>query len=138
MRNLDGEAIAIPNGSVTSVINKTKYWLRVNYTIRIAWNQDIDQAMAIMSIVAEQMQQDPEWQDRILEPAQLLGVEDISYAGIEIHILIKTQPCEQWNVGREFRRRLKYAFDQAGIQVGIPHQTMTLMPSDVEAEANTF
>ncbi|MBE9176509.1 hypothetical protein IQ225_16490 [Synechocystis salina LEGE 06155] len=31
---------------------------------------------------------------------------------ILICLLIKTQPCEQWNVGREFRRRVKQAFDK--------------------------
>lgn len=135
LRNLDGDAIAIPNSQITAVTNKTKYWSRVNFTIRIAWNQDIDQATAIMTTVADAMQQEPEWEERILEPVQILGVDDVSYEGILIHLLIKTQPCEQWNVGREFRRRVKQAFDQADIRVGIPHQTITLLPTATEQGA---
>jgi small conductance mechanosensitive channel len=127
LRNLDGESIAIPNSKISSVINKTKYWSRVNFTIRIAWNQDIDKAIAVMSQVADQMQSEPEWGERFLEPAQILGVDEVSHEGILIHLLIKTQPNEQWNVGREFRRRVKQAFDGAGISVGIPHQTISVI-----------
>jgi small conductance mechanosensitive channel len=127
LRNLDGESIAIPNSKISAVINRTKYWSRVNFTIRIAWNQDIDKAIAVMTEVADQMQKEPEWGERFLEPAQILGVDEVSHEGILIHLLIKTQPNEQWNVGREFRRRVKLAFDKAGISVGIPHQTIAVI-----------
>ena len=129
LRNLDGESIAIPNSKISAVINKTKYWSRVNFTIRIAWNQDIDQAIAVMTQVADLMQRESEWGERFLEPAQILGVDEVSHEGILIHLLIKTQPNEQWNVGREFRRRVKLAFDKAGISVGIPHQTIAVIHS---------
>ena len=134
LRNLDGDSIAIPNSKISTVNNKTKYWSRVNFTIRIAWNQDMDKAMSIMTAVADAMQQEPEWEEQILEPAEILGVDDVSHEGILIHLLIKTQPCEQWNVGREFRRRVKQAFDKAEIRVGIPHQTITLMPTTTTQE----
>ncbi len=41
---------------------------------------------------------------------------------ILIRLLIKNQPLQQWPVGREFRRRLKKAFDEQGIKIGIPQQ----------------
>jgi small conductance mechanosensitive channel len=89
----------------------------------------MDKAATIMTAVADTMQQEPEWEEQILEPAQILGVDDVSHEGILIHLLIKTQPGEQWNVGREFRRRVKQAFDRAEILVGIPHQTIKLLHS---------
>ena len=39
---------------------------------------------------------------------------------------IKTEPLEQWSVAREFRYRLKRAFDEQGIHVGNPQQRMVL------------
>lgn len=129
LRNLDGESIAIPNSKISAVINKTKYWSRVNFTIRIAWNQDMDQAIAVMTEVADLMQRESEWGEIFLEPAKILGVDEVSHEGILIHLIIKTQPNEQWNVGREFRRRVKLAFDKAGISVGIPHQTIAVIHS---------
>lgn len=129
LRNLDGESIAIPNSKISAVINKTKYWSRVNFTIRIAWNQDMDQAIAVMTEVADLMQRESEWGEIFLEPAKILGVDEVSHEGILIHLIIKTQPNEQWNVGREFRRRVKLALDKAGISVGIPHQTIAVIHS---------
>ncbi|WP_277922734.1 hypothetical protein [Synechocystis sp. FACHB-383] len=37
-------------------------------------------------------------------------------------------------MGLEFRQRVKQAFDKAEIRVGIPHQTITLMPSATDQE----
>ncbi len=37
---------------------------------------------------------------------------------------IKTKPIEQWVVGREFLRRIKYAFDADGIEIPFPHQSV--------------
>jgi len=54
---------------------------------------------------------------------------------------IKTRPIKQWVVGREFNRRIKYAFDVAGIEIPFPHQRVYFgdagKPFDVRiAEAN--
>jgi moderate conductance mechanosensitive channel len=37
---------------------------------------------------------------------------------------IKTKPIQQWSVGREYRRRLKIAFDKNNIEIPFPHQTI--------------
>ncbi|MGK7932893.1 MAG: mechanosensitive ion channel family protein, partial [Microcystaceae cyanobacterium] len=58
----------------------------------------------------------------ILEAPEILGIDEISHTGILIRLIIKTQPLEQWSVAREFRLRLKEAFDEQGIEVGIPRQ----------------
>ncbi len=58
----------------------------------------------------------------ILEAPEILGIDKISHSGILIRLLIKTQPLQQWPVGRELRRRLKKAFDEQGIEIGIPQQ----------------
>ena len=59
---------------------------------------------------------------KILEPADILGIEKVSHDGIMIRLLIKTLPAEQWAVGRELRLRVKEAFDRSGISLGIPQR----------------
>jgi small conductance mechanosensitive channel len=39
-----------------------------------------------------------------------------------IRVWIKTQPLKQWNVAREYRRRLKITLDAAGIYIPVPQQ----------------
>ncbi len=129
LRNLDGQVIAIPNSRISTVINNTKEWSRVNFTIKIAWHEDIKQAIAVMTQVANQMQNEPEWGSKILEPMEVLGVDEVSHEGIVIHILIKTQPSEHWGIGREFRFRVKQAFDEMGISLGIPHHKISVLNS---------
>ncbi len=41
-----------------------------------------------------------------------------------IRVWIKTQPLKQWDVAREYRRRLKIAFDKAGIIIPVPQQAI--------------
>ena len=127
LRNLDGQLISIPNRKIESVINNTKNWSRVNFTIRIAWNEDINQAIEVMTQVAATMQSDPLWEDKFLEPAEILGVDEISNEGVLVRLIIKTQPSQQWNVGREFRLRVKQALDEAGIAVALPHHKISVI-----------
>jgi small conductance mechanosensitive channel len=127
LRNLDGQLISIPNRKIESVINNTKNWSRVNFTIRIAWHEDIDRAIEIMTQVAAKMQSEPLWQEKFLEPVEILGVDEISHEGILLRLLIKTQPSQQWSVGREFRLRVKHALDEAGIAVALPHHKISVI-----------
>jgi len=124
LRNLDGQSIAIPNGKISTVINNTKDWSRVNFGLTISLNADIRKAMEIIRDVSQTMQSEPEWKDKILEPVDILGVDEISHQGIVIRFLIKTSPSQQWAVGRTFRFRLKTALDRAGISLGIPQQSI--------------
>ncbi|WP_172820773.1 mechanosensitive ion channel family protein [Cyanobium sp. NIES-981] len=120
LRNLDGELISIPNGTITTVRNLSSSWSRVNYALTVSIGADVDAVMALMESVAQDLFRDPAWAERILEPPEMLGIDEIAHTGVLIRILIKTQPLQQWPVGREYRRRLKQALDAAGIDVGVP------------------
>ncbi|MDJ1179847.1 mechanosensitive ion channel family protein [Roseofilum sp. BLCC_M91] len=122
LRNLDGQLIIIPNGQVSTVINSTKDWSRSNLTIKIALGADLKKSMEIIKQVSNELEEDEEWKGKILEPVNILGVDDISHEGIIIRFLIKTVPGEQWAVARTFRLRIKKALDESGISLGIPQQ----------------
>lgn len=129
LRNLDGQLIIIPNGQVSTVTNSTKDWSRSNLTIKIALAADLKKAMEIIKQVSNDLEQDAEWKDKILEPVNILGVDDISHEGTIIRFLIKTVPGEQWAVSRTFRLRIKKALDEAGIALGIPQQMWCTTPT---------
>ncbi|EKU96198.1 small-conductance mechanosensitive channel [Leptolyngbya sp. PCC 7375] len=126
LRDPEGRLITIPNGQISTIANLTKDWSRIDFTIEIAYNADIKQALELIRTVADTLFADPRWQDKILEPASVLGVDHISHAGILIRVWIKTQAMQQWPVGREFRLRLKQAFDKANIQIGLPQHKILL------------
>ena len=78
-----------------------------------------------MGEVAQIMAVDPQWQEDILEPVSVIGVNQVSHAGIQLMIRITVKRLRQWDVEREFRRRIKLNFDEQGIQIGIPKQTLS-------------
>ncbi len=59
-----------------------------------------------------------------MEPLNILGVEDFGESEVTIRMFFKTQPLKQWDVSREFRRRVKQAFDERGIELPFPHRTL--------------
>jgi small-conductance mechanosensitive channel len=124
LRGDEGRLISIPNGNIDIVQNLTKEWSRVDFKIEIAYDADIKHALEVIHQVAEEMRCEPQWQDLILEPASILGVDGITHNGILIQVWIKTQPIQQWAVGREFRLRIKLAFDREGIAIGMPQRLL--------------
>lgn len=124
IRSNEGNLITIPNSQILQAENMSRQWARCDYTVEVAYDTDVDEAIALIQSVAETLAADPEWGPLILDPTEILGVDHISHAGIKIRIWIRTLPLKQWSLAREFRRRLKIAFDHHGIHMGIPQQTI--------------
>ena len=130
LRSSEGHLITIPNSAITVVQNLSKEWSRVDLSISVAYESDLDQALSVIRQVAQSMSQDADWQELILDEPQVLGVENLDETGATVRLWIKTQPLKQWEVAREYRRRLKLAFDRAGISIGIPKQSLWLSNAD--------
>ena len=122
LRTVEGILVTIPHARVDVVENMSKDWSRVNFTVEVGYDTDVGLALQVLKDVAEEMAQDPQWQGQILDPLDNMGVNQIAHTGIQCMLRIKTQPGKQWGVEREFRRRLKLAFDRHDIQIGIPQR----------------
>ena len=124
LRSLDGELISISNGTISTVQNLTNEWSRLNLGIDVAYGTDLDKAMSVVQDVAQSLKEDADWTDLILEPPLVLGVDGFGDNSITIRLLITTRPMRQWDVGREYRLRLKKAFDEAGITIPFPQRSL--------------
>ncbi|MEA5511716.1 mechanosensitive ion channel family protein [Crocosphaera sp. UHCC 0190] len=122
LRDPEGRLITIPNSEVKIVANLSSKWSRADLNIPISYNTDIDQALHIIKNVAETMRQDRIWRSDILENPEILGVDNFEERGLIVRVWIKTKPLKQWDVSREFRRRLKVEFDRQGLPLPIPQQ----------------
>jgi len=60
----------------------------------------------------------------VLEPLEILGIDAFDDSQVTIKCMFKTKPIKQWAVAREFRRRVKKAFDAEGIEIPFPHRTI--------------
>jgi len=126
LRDSEGRLITIPNSEIKIVANLSSRWSRADLSIPVAYHADINQALKLIGTVGLGMDQDPQWWEQILETPQVLGVDNFGDRGLIIRVWIKTQPLKQWDVAREYRRRLKIAFDEAGIEIPVPLQFISL------------
>jgi small conductance mechanosensitive channel len=129
IRNNEGQLITIPNSSIAIVQNLSKDWARVDLTIRIAYDTDPDRALHILKDLAQEIYQESVWRSKIIDPPEVLGIDELEHSGMLIRIWIKTEPLQQWAVSREFRRRLKLRMEKEGLAIGIPQQTFLLKNS---------
>ncbi len=141
LRDTSGVVHIFPNGTVTTLSNMTKDWSAYLFDLSVAYKEDIDRVMRVIEQVGSEMVLDPKFGHLMLEAPEIFGVNEFADSAVVIRGRIKTRPIQQWAVGREFNRRIKYAFDAAGIEIPFPHRTIYFgdasKPFDVRiAEAN--
>ena len=124
LRDLEGRVIYIPNGKVETVINYTQEYAQALLNIGVAYKENVDQVMEVLGEIAEEMRQDPYYKRLILDKLEMLGVDEFSDSQVTIKCRIKTLPIKQWEVAREFRRRVKNKFDELDIEIPFPHRTV--------------
>ncbi|MBD3277981.1 MAG: mechanosensitive ion channel [Candidatus Aegiribacteria sp.] len=124
LRDLKGVVHVFPNGSINSLSNMTHDWSAYLFEIGVAYKEDTDQVMSVMQEVADGMRNDEYYGKMILEDLELYGVDKFDSSAVIIKARLKTKPIKQWEVGRQFLGRLKKAFDERGIEIPFPHQTL--------------
>jgi small-conductance mechanosensitive channel len=121
LRDLDGIVHSIPNGEITTASNYTKEYSRLNLDVPVAYGEDLDHCIDVINRVGQELAKDPAWGPKIRSAPQSLGVNKFGDSGIDIKVLGDTKPMMQWEVTREYRRRIKKAFDEEGIEIPWPH-----------------
>jgi small conductance mechanosensitive channel len=124
LRDLAGVVHVFPNGSIDTLSNMTLRWSAYLMDIGVAYKEDTDRVVEVMKRVAEELRADPELGPKMLGPLEVFGVDEFADSAVVLKARIRTQPIEQWTVGREYRRRLKKAFDAEGIEIPFPHLSL--------------
>lgn len=129
LRDLEGKVHAVPNGEISTITNMTKEWSRAVLDVGVAYREDIDEVIEVLRGLGDGLRSDPAFGPLIVEPMEILGVESFGDSGVNVRIMFTTKPVKQWQVAREFRRRLKKTFDEKGI--GLPFKHHMLYFGDV-------
>jgi small-conductance mechanosensitive channel len=117
LRDFTGDINIVPNGSITRVTNKSRGNMRALVDTAISNEENIDKAIGIIKKVCEEMKKDFK---EIVEGPEVLGVTDISDAGIVIRVIAKTLPMKQWNIEMELRKRIIHAFEIKKVKMPYP------------------
>ncbi len=124
LRDLQGNVHYVPNGNISVVTNMTKEFSRYVFDIGVAYREDVDEVIEVIKGIDEEMRQDPEFRDDIIEPIEIMGLDQFANSAIVIRARTTTLPIKQWRVGREFNRRIKKKFDELNIEIPFPHVTL--------------
>ncbi len=124
LRDLAGNVHYIPNGEISVVTNMTKGYSRYLFEIGVAYRENVDEVIEVIKKVDEELRNDPDYASDILEPMEILGLDQFAGSALIIKARTKTKPIKQWRVAREFNRRLKIEFDKKDIEIPFPHLTL--------------
>jgi small-conductance mechanosensitive channel len=122
IRDLEGRAHYLPNGTITQVVVLSKDYARALVDVEINNDQDVDRVMELLRVLGQELMTDRP--ATVLEPTDVRGVETMSATGCTIRTLTKTAPGLQWEIAREFRRRILIRFKQEGIAMPLPQRVV--------------
>ncbi len=117
LRDLKGKLHFIPNGEIKSVTNRSYDWARIVFDIRVSYKESADQVMAEILSVAQEVCAEEKYKDGVIEPPQMLGVDQFTEFGMIVKCLLKVAPSHLFEIRREILRRIKNRFDELGIEI---------------------
>jgi small conductance mechanosensitive channel len=130
LRDVAGSVHTVPFSSVGTVVNMTKSFSYYVLDIGVNYGEDTDRVGDVCRDIVEGMRRDPAFSTAILAPLEVMGLETFTPSAIILRARIKTLPMKQWEVGREFNRRMKLRFEAVGISFPLPVQTIVFGTPD--------
>lgn len=124
IRDLSGTYHIVPFSSVDTVSNFMREFANHVGEYGIAYREDIDYAIEQLQAAFEDLKSSEEWGHKLLAPMTVAGVVALADSSVNIRVVIKTTPGDQWGVGRAYNRLVKIHFDNAGIEIPFPHTTL--------------
>ena len=124
LRDLAGTVFVIPFGEVTTVKNSNRDFGYALVDAGVAYREDYGEVVQALQDVATELQQDETWGPDIIEDLELFGLNKLGDSAVEVRVRLKTKPMRQFAVRRAFLERMKRIFDERGIEIPFPHQTI--------------
>lgn len=128
LRDYEGQVHFVPNGQIGTVVNLSRGFAQAVVDVGVAYRENLDGVMAVMSEVAQALREDAAFRDRILDDFELAGVERWDTSAVILRGRFRVAPLAQWAVRREYLRRLKAAFDLRGIEIPFPQLMLHTRP----------
>ena len=126
MRDIDGTVHVIPNGEIRMLANRSKDFAWAVLDVAVSLETETDDAVEAVRAACLDLQRDPAFGLAVLAPLEVLGVDALAESGVTIRFRLKTQPLKQWEIGREWRRRVKKELDARGIRPAHPRLEVTV------------
>jgi small conductance mechanosensitive channel len=120
LRDEEGAVHVFPNGAISTLSNRSKDFSFYVITLAVPYHEQPDRLIALLKDVGADLQKDPRFSPFILAPVEVFGIDGFGEWAMQLKLRIKTVPLKQWDVGRELRKRIRVAFEKAGVPVPFP------------------
>lgn len=139
LRSVNGTVWHVPNGQVARSGNLSQVWSMALIDVDVAYDTDLEHAQQLLHETAAAVCAEEEWADQVLEPPEVLGVEQFGADGITLRLRVKTVAGQQWALQRRLRAAIKEAFDRSRVEIPFPQRTvwMRIPSGDEGADAST-
>jgi small-conductance mechanosensitive channel len=107
------------------VINYTKDFSNMMVYVGISYRENVDEVMKVIEDLGREMAEDQSLGADIVGPLETQGVSEFRDSAVVIRAKMMVRAGTQWGLKREFNRRLKNRFDELGIEIPFPQQTIS-------------
>ena len=127
LRDVQGVFHMIPFSTVDMVSNYMRGFAYALTDMGIAYRENTEEAKQAMFDAFDRMiENEPDTAASIMGGLEWFGVQSLGDSAVVLRTRIKTDPGKQWAIGRMFNGYLKTVFDERGIEIPFPQQTIWL------------
>ncbi len=124
LRDLEGNVHTVPFSEVATIRNMSKEFSFALLEVGIAYRENVAEVIEVLKQIGAELEADPSIGALILEPIEILGLDEFGDSAIIVKARLKTVPLKQWSVRRAYNLRMKERFDELGIEIPFPHMTL--------------
>jgi small conductance mechanosensitive channel len=128
LRDVNATLHIFPYSEAQVIHNRTKNFSSYLAEIPVSYDTDVDRALAVIRGVGDGMKSDAHFGAMITAPFEVMGVDRLTDNAVHLKARFITVPRAQWEIGREFNRRLKKAFEAEGIRAPVKTTPMAAHP----------
>jgi len=124
LRDLSGVVHIIPFSSAAKISNFMRDFSYHVADIGVAYRENVAEVRAAMEEAYARLRADPELGPTLLDSIEWFGLNAFGASELVMRARLKTLPGQQWGVGRAYNALVKEVFDERGIEIPFPHQTV--------------
>ena len=124
LRDFHGNVHTVPFGEIAVLTNYMREFGYALIDVGVAYRENTDEVVELLRRVDAEARDDSDLSERLTGDLEVMGVNELGDSAVTIRVRVRTLPGHQWGVRREYLRRIKMAFDRAGIEIPFPHLTV--------------
>lgn len=115
LRHPDGQLHTIPFGDLGKIANFSRDWAIVRYDFSFPRDTDIEKVRSVTNTIESELQADPEYRFKILEPLKMQGVVGVGDKSVVIQFRFAAQPGNPEAIQRDVMIRMMRTFQNQDI-----------------------